>query len=62
MKNCISVFFIFTNRVSITRQLDYCSEMLYELHKLSETQAQSLFFQRVPRKIEKEELDQFFKI
>lgn len=57
MKNCIKVYFVFTHRTSIDKQIDYCSEKMYELNRLSESQSQSLFFQRVPRKISKQELD-----
>jgi hypothetical protein len=51
MKNCDNVYFVFTNRSGIGRQIDYCSEKLYELGKLTEEQAETLFFLRVPRKI-----------
>jgi hypothetical protein len=52
MKNCDNVHFVFTSRSGIQRQIDYCSEKLYELGKLSIQQAQSLFFLKAPRKIE----------
>jgi hypothetical protein len=29
MKNCINVVFIFTNRYSISKQIDFCSEVLF---------------------------------
>lgn len=29
MKNCDNVYFVFTNRSSIGRQIDYCLERLY---------------------------------
>ena len=60
MKSCIEVYFVFTHRYSIGRQIDYCSEKLYELGKLDQSQSERLFFQRVPRNIEKKELDEFF--
>lgn len=53
MKNCDNVYFVFTNRSGIGRQIDYCAEKLYELQKLNDSQAETLFFLRVPRKIEK---------
>jgi hypothetical protein len=49
MKNCINVVFIFTNRYSISRQIDYCSEVLFELGKLTESQSKALFFKKIPR-------------
>jgi len=55
MKNCTNVYFIFTNRFSIGRQMDYCSEVLYELGRLTDVQAQTLFFQKVAREINKQE-------
>lgn len=39
MKNCDNVYFVFTNRSSIGRQIDYCSEKLYELGRLTDEQA-----------------------
>jgi hypothetical protein len=51
MKNCDNVYFVFTNRSSIGRQIDYCSEKLYELGRLTDLQAETLFFLRVPRPI-----------
>ena len=39
MKNCINVYFVFTNRSSLGRQIDYCSEKVYELGKLTNSQA-----------------------
>ena len=57
MKNSKEVYFVFTHRHSIHRQIDYCAEKLYELGRLSEKQALRLFFQRVPRKIEARERD-----
>lgn len=53
MKNCVNVYFVFTNRSSLGRQIDYCSEKLYELGKLTNGQAETLFFQRAPRNIDK---------
>jgi len=35
MKNCDNVYFVFTHRNSLSRQIDYCSEKLYELNKLN---------------------------
>lgn len=57
MKNCINVTFIFTNRYSIGRQIDFCSEVLYELCKLTEAQSKALFFKKVPREINRKEYD-----
>jgi len=51
MKHCLNVVFIFTNRFSISKQIDYCSEVLYELRRLTEPQSRSLFFKKVPREI-----------
>lgn len=36
MKNCDNVYFVFTNRSTIVRQIDYCSEKLYELGRLTD--------------------------
>jgi succinate dehydrogenase/fumarate reductase flavoprotein subunit len=54
MKTCKDLVFIFTNRHSIGRQIDYCSEVLYELGKLTIAQAKTLFFNRVSRSINKQ--------
>ena len=62
MKNCDNVYFVFTHRSYIGRQIDYCSEKLYELGKLTDLQAETLFFQRAPRNIHKKELEEFFRI
>jgi hypothetical protein len=51
MKHCLNVVFIFTNRYSISKQIDYCSEVLYELGRLTEAQSRALFFKKVPREI-----------
>lgn len=53
MKNCDNVYFVFTNRYGIVRQIDYCSQKIYQLGKLTERQTETLFFLRAPRKIEK---------
>lgn len=54
MKTCKDLVFIFTNRHSIGRQIDYCSEVLYELGKLTIAQAKTLFFNRISRSINKQ--------
>jgi hypothetical protein len=59
VKNCDNVQFVFTSRSGIQRQIDYCSEKLYELSKFTPEQAQELFFLRAPRKIEDLELKEF---
>ncbi len=51
MKNCDDTYFVFTHRSSISRQIDYCSEKLYELGKMNEKQSSSLFFQTIPRNV-----------
>jgi len=35
MKNCDDTYFLFTHRISISRQIDYCYEKIYELNKLN---------------------------
>jgi len=35
MKNCDETYFVFTHRTSLSRQIDYCSEKIYELDKLN---------------------------
>ena len=55
MKNCKDTVFIFTNRHSIGRQIDYCSEKLYELGRLTYSQSKTLFYKKVPRNIKKKE-------
>lgn len=57
MKTCKDLSFIFTNRHSIGRQIDYCSEVQYELGKLSIVQAKTLFFNKISRSITKQEFD-----
>lgn len=59
MKTCKDLVFIFTNRHSIGRQIDYCSEVLYELGKLSLVQAKRLFFNKISRNINQQEFDEF---
>ena len=56
MKNCDDTYFLFTHRISISRQIDYCSEKIYELDKLNEKQSYNLFFQTIPRNVDKQEL------
>lgn len=53
MKNCDDTYFIFTHRTSLSRQIDYCSEKIYQLNKLNERQSYNLFFQAIPRTIDK---------
>lgn len=53
MKNCDDTYFLFTHRISISRQIDYCSEKIYELNKLNEKQSYKLFFQAIPRNVDK---------
>ena len=62
MKKCKDVIFVFTNRQSIVRQIDYCSEVQYELGKLTMSQAKTLFFNKISRNINKKQMDDFFKI
>ena len=62
MKACKDVIFIFTNRHSIGRQIDFCSEVQYELGKLTISQAKTLFFSKISRNINKKEMDDFFKL
>ena len=58
----MEVYFVFTHRFSIQRQIDYCSEKLYELGRLNEKQSERLFFQRVPRNIDQKERQEFFSV
>lgn len=62
MKTCKDLVFVFTNRHSIGRQIDYCSEVLYELDKITHSQAKSLFFSKILRNINKQELDDFSEL
>lgn len=62
MKHCLNAVFIFTNRYSIGKQIDYCSEALYELGRLTDTQSRALFFKKVPREITRKEYEDFFKL
>jgi hypothetical protein len=55
MKHCLNAVFIFTNRYSIGKQIDYCSEALYELGRLTDKQSRALFFKKVPREITRPE-------
>lgn len=61
MKSCDETYFLFTHRISIGRQIDYCYEKIYELNKLNEKQSYRLFFQAIPRNVDKNELGEFFK-
>ncbi len=61
MKSCDDTYFLFTHRISIGRQIDYCYEKIYELHKLNEKQSHRLFFQAIPRTVDKNEMGAFFR-
>jgi hypothetical protein len=61
MKSCDDTYFLFTHRISVGRQIDYCYEKIYELNKLNEKQSYRLFFQSIPRTVDKNEMGEFFK-
>jgi succinate dehydrogenase/fumarate reductase flavoprotein subunit len=62
MKACKDLVFVFTNRNSIGRQLDFCSEVQYELGRLTIAQSKTLFFNKISRNITKKEMDEFFNL